>query len=270
MIKKHFPEEQQLSIVGENGQIEAFTFSGTDLTGGEVVDVVPGSSMPTLKAVQDEKIMAMWGAGMFNDPATGMPDTRKVVRMLGESIAVEYFDDTEQDRNKALMEDRTFQKLFDDEETVALLTQYQKQMAAYQNTVQQAAAQGIDFTQAVPPPQSPVPLPPVRDFYDHEVHIQVHNRFRKTQEYDDLPPELQAIIDQHVAEHEQTLMAPQIAQQQQQQAAEQAQVEKQSQEADKDRQFQAATKMQDHYNTMEREGIKGQMAMQTAQMKTGA
>lgn len=270
LIKKHFPEEQQLSIVGENGQIEAFTFSGTDLTGGEVVDVVPGSSMPTLKAVQDEKIMAMWGAGMFNDPATGMPDTRKVVRMLGESIAVEYFDDTEQDRNKALMEDRTFQKLFEDEETVVLLMNYQKQMDAYQNTVQQAALQGIDFTQAVPPPPSPVPLPPVRDFYDHEVHIQVHNRFRKTQEYDDLPPELQAIIDQHVEEHMQALMAPQIAQQQQQQAEQQAQAEVQSQEADKDRQFQQDTKMQDHYNTMERESMKANAAMQTAKMKTGA
>jgi hypothetical protein len=269
LIKEHFPEEQQLSIVGENGQIEAFTFSGSDLTGGEVVDVVPGSSMPTLKAVQDEKIMAMWGAGMFNDPATGLPDSRKVVRMLGESIAVEYFDDTEQDRNKALMENRTFMKLFEDEQAVQLLGQYQQQMQAYQATAQQAAAQGIDFTQAVPPPQSPVPLPPVRDFYDHETHIQVHNRFRKTQEYDELSPELQAIIDQHVDEHEQALMAPQIAQQQAEMASQQQQAEQQSAEADKDRQFQSATKMQDHFNNMEREGMKGQMQMQAAQTKSG-
>ena len=267
LIKKHFPEEQQLSIVGENGQIEAFTFSGADLTGGEVVDVVPGSSMPTLKAVQDEKIMAMWAAGMFNDPVTGAPDARKVVRMLGESIAAEYFDDTEQDRNKALMENRTFMKLFEDEQTVMLLTQYAQGMQAYQATAQRAAAAGVDFSAQVPPPQPPVPLPPVRDFYDHETHIIVHNRFRKTQEYDELPPELQMLIDQHVKEHEEALMAPQIAAQQQQMAAEQAQQKQQSQEADKDRQFQTASKQQDHYQKMEQESMKGQNALKLAQMK---
>lgn len=266
LIKKHFPEEQQLSIVGENGQIEAFTFSGADLTGGEVVDVVPGSSMPTLKAVQDEKIMAMWAAGMFNDPVTGAPDARKVVRMLGESIAVEYFDDTEQDRNKALMENRQFMKLFEDEQAVLALMQYTQQMQAYQMAAEQAQMQGVSLP--VPPPRSPVPLPPVRDFYDHETHIIVHNRFRKTQEYDELPPELQILIDQHVEEHQQALMAPQIAAQQQQMAAEQTRQEQQSQEADKDREFQAASKMQDHYNKMEQEGIKSQMAMQAAQIKT--
>ncbi len=207
---------------------------------------------------------------MFNDPTSGLPDARKVVRMLGESIAVEYFDDTEQDRNKALMENREFLKTFDDEQSVALLMQYQKDLQGYQGVAQQAAAQGIDISQSIPPPTVPVKLPIVRDFYDHETHIQVHNRFRKTQEYDELPQELQMLVDQHVAEHEQAIMAPQIAQQQQQQAEQQAQSEAQSQEADKDRQFQQATKMQDHYNNMERESMKVNAAMQTSQLKAGA
>lgn len=264
LIKKHFPEEQQLSIVGENGQIEAFTFSGADLTGGEVVDVVPGSSMPTLKAVQDEKIMAMWAAGMFTDPTTGVPDARKVVRMLGESIAVEYFDDTEQDRNKALMENRQFMKLFEDPQVAESLAQYSMQMQAYQATAQKAATAGFDFSAQVPPPQPPVPLPPVRDFYDHETHIMVHNRFRKTQEYDELPPELQMLIDQHVTEHQEALMAPQIAQQQAELAAQQQQTEQESVEKDKERQFQSATKQQDHYNKIEQEGYKASMQAKPA------
>jgi len=206
LVQKHFPEEQQLSIVGENGEIEAFAFAGADLTGGEVVDVVPGSSMPTLKVVQDQKIMSMWSAGMFNDPETGRPDVRRVVRMLGESIATQYFDDTEQDENKALMENRTWQQLFADEQTAAALIAYQNELQTYQEIVQQAQAQGIQ-PHAVTPPQPPVKLPVVRDFYDHAVHIAAHNRFRKTDDYDRLPPELQAIIDQHVAEHERWLAA---------------------------------------------------------------
>jgi len=259
LIKNHFPEEQQLSIVGENGQIEAFTFSGADLTGGEVVDVVPGSSMPTLKAVQDQKIMTMWGAGMFNDPRTGSPDVRKVVRMLGESIAIEYFDDTEQDENKALMEGRAWLNAAKDEQTVAAIAEYQQNMQAYQQQAQEMAMQGVDVAAILPPPQMPVKLPIVRDFYDHETHIIVHNRFRKTNEYDEMPPEMQMIIDQHVAEHQQYLMAPQIEAQQRQQAEQQAQAEAQAQESDKERQFQAESKQQDHNNKLEQELVKGNL-----------
>jgi hypothetical protein len=261
LVQKHFPEEQQLSIVGENGEIDAFVFSGADLTGKEVVDVVPGSSMPTLKAIQDEKVMAMYSAGMFTDPRTGMPDTRKVVRMLGESIATQYFDDTEQDENKALMENRTWQQAFADEQTAMALMQYMMQMQQYQMVAQEIVNAGGQ----PPPPQPPMKLPGVRDFYDHETHIQAHNRYRKSDEYDELPPELQAIIDMHVSEHEQALMAPQIAEQQQQMAMQQ----EQQQEAEKNRAYEQEGKAQDHHMNMEREALKGQVALQQAALKQG-
>jgi hypothetical protein len=277
LVQKHFPEEQQLSIVGENGEIEAFTFSGADLTGGEVVDVIPGSSMPTLKAVQDEKIMAMWGAGMFNDPNTGQPDSRKVMRMLGESVATEYFDDTEQDENKALMEQRMWQKYFNDQATAKALMVYSQQMQDYQMAQQEAQALAVQVQQAggqpppfnLPVPQPPVKLPIVRDFYDHAVHIMAHNRFRKSDDYDELPPEFQAIIDQHVKEHEQYLAEPQIQAQQQAEAMAAQQAQTQAQEADKQRQNEQATKMQDHYNRMEETALKGDIALQTAAAKGG-
>lgn len=267
LIKKHFPEEQQLSIVGENGEIEAFTFAGADLEDMEIlVDVVAGSSMPTLKAVQDEKVFAMWGAGMFNDPQTGMPDTRKVVRMLGESIATGYFNDREQDENKALMENRLFQMAF--EQAPQEMMMYLGQMQEYQLGAQQLAMAGYDPAQAgLMQPQPPVKLPIVRDFYDHAAHIEVHNRFRKSDEYDNLPPEFQAMIDQHVAEHEQALMAPIIAQQQQQMQMQQEQAAQQAEADEKSHEREQAAKMQDHYNTMEREGMKANVALQQAAMK---
>jgi hypothetical protein len=43
----------------------------------------------------------------------------------------------------------------------------------------------------------------VRDFYNHDVHIKVHDKFRKSDEYNQLPPELQQFIDAHVAQHKQ-------------------------------------------------------------------
>lgn len=48
--------------------------------------------------------------------------------------------------------------------------------------------------------------PKVRDFYNHDVHIKVHNKFRKSDDYEQLPLELQQIIDQHVGQHQQYIM----------------------------------------------------------------
>ena len=41
----------------------------------------------------------------------------------------------------------------------------------------------------------------VRDFFNHQTHIEEHNKFRKSTEYADMPPEVQQIIDAHVNQH---------------------------------------------------------------------
>jgi hypothetical protein len=64
----------------------------------------------------------------------------------------------------------------------------------------------------------PEPAKAVRDFFNHKVHIREHNRWRKSQAYEQLPDEVKGIIDLHVATHqaflqgqmmEQAMMAPQ-------------------------------------------------------------
>lgn len=262
LVKKHFPEEQQLRIVGENGEIEAFTFSGADLSGSEVVDVVPGSSMPEVRAVKESKVFQMWGAGMFNDPRTGLPDTRRVMRLLGQSMATDYFDDMDMDENKAKMEHRQWETTFNDPESVQLLLEYRAQLQRHQMAAQQIQMAG---GQPPPPPESPVRLPVVRDFYDHQIHLDAHNRFRKSAFYDDLPPELQAIIDEHCAEHEQALMAPQMAQQQAQMEQSMMQQQAQSEEAEAEFRRQMEMKSFDADVDLQKEALK----QQTALMKTG-
>jgi hypothetical protein len=46
-------------------------------------------------------------------------------------------------------------------------------------------------------------VPQVEDFHVHELHIREHNKFRKTQRYEGLPPEIKAIFAEHVAAHQQ-------------------------------------------------------------------
>ena len=44
-------------------------------------------------------------------------------------------------------------------------------------------------------------LPMVRDFEDHRVHMEEHDKVRKSPEYETLPQQAQQLIDAHVAQH---------------------------------------------------------------------
>lgn len=43
--------------------------------------------------------------------------------------------------------------------------------------------------------------PDVRDYYNHDAHVKEHNKFRKSETYMQLPPELKGVVDAHVEQH---------------------------------------------------------------------
>lgn len=40
-----------------------------------------------------------------------------------------------------------------------------------------------------------------RNFYNHDIHVAEHNKFRKSDDYEKLPPQVQVEVDNHVTEH---------------------------------------------------------------------
>jgi hypothetical protein len=66
----------------------------------------------------------------------------------------------------------------------------------------QARKEQIGWENGVLPP----PDIAVRDFFNHRVHIREHNRWRKTDKYEALPPKLMDMVNMHVQMHEQFLM----------------------------------------------------------------
>jgi hypothetical protein len=57
---------------------------------------------------------------------------------------------------------------------------------------------------------NPIPLAtpsviPVNDYDNHAVHIEIHNRFRKSQSFDVLPDEIRAQFQKHISMHESAL-----------------------------------------------------------------
>lgn len=54
-------------------------------------------------------------------------------------------------------------------------------------------------------PTAPPLIVPVNSFDNHQVHIQTHNNYRKSQQYEQLPPQVKALFEEHVNQHMQML-----------------------------------------------------------------
>lgn len=271
LLKNHYTEERQGRILGEDNEVELIAFRGSDLTGHEDIKIVQGSSLPEMKAAQQERIMLMWNSGAIVKK-DGTPDPNTLLRMMGMGDSTELFEQHELDENKAKLENRIFGEIANDQQFMQAMKQYQQDMPQYEMFVQEQAANGhtpeeIQAAGAVAPTPPPMPGVIVRDFQDHEIHIYNHNVFRKSSQYDELPPEAQAAVDAHVAEHEQMLMAPMMEQQQQQMKMQQQQAETTAQEADKNREHQRVMKQEEISAKTNQEAIKAEVSLMAANMK---
>jgi hypothetical protein len=212
LVHKHYKEDRQAKIIGEDNEIEIITFNASDLTGDEDIQIVQGSSLPESKAAQEERLILLWEKGVFLRK-DGTPDTDTFLRQMNMGDASQFYEQKHLDENKSKMENKFFEDLPDDPKAAQVYMQYvqQKQHAEALNAELQSQGQqqGVDVNPHLEPvPPAPKGVPVVRDFQDHEVHIFNHNSFRKCNEYDELPPEIQALVDAHVAEHMKMMQQP--------------------------------------------------------------
>lgn len=199
-----------VKIVGRNQALTSKVLSGMDLRDATDIRVESGSSVPVSKAGFIAFVTDMMSKGMI-DPNTGfelmdMPSLRS------------YYDLVKVDENQALRENMKF-------ETADLLeitaTRQQAELMKIKNMLPMAQQFATEYGMPMPETEEELqllveqdpqfaqiaamydqPIWAVNDFDDHEVHIEVHNRFRKSQTYENLPPEIQDEIDRHVTAHE--------------------------------------------------------------------
>jgi hypothetical protein len=126
LLKKHYTEERQGKIVGEDNEIEVISFNGSDLTGNEDIKVIEGSSLPEMKAAQQERIMLMWDKGAIVKK-DGTPDPTTLLRMMGMGNSTELFEQHELDENNAKMEDRQFEDMAQDPQAMQMVQEYMMQ-----------------------------------------------------------------------------------------------------------------------------------------------
>lgn len=205
-LRKHYTDEPRLYyIVGRNRDVEVKQFIGSDIEGCADYVVQAGSALPMSMAEKRDMIFSMVEKGII------MPGDPRLIKMLGMPSDIdEMFNEDQLDRDNATEENHKFLAMGQPggEEAIAKVYSLVKQGQDLQ-----AQAGGVPDAQSLgiqPTPNdilSGIGIAP-RDFENHVVHLEMHNRCRKSQAYRRLPKAVQAIFDEHCDLHARFLLPP--------------------------------------------------------------
>ncbi len=197
---------RQIKTIGSDSSFDTMLLSGSDVKNGTDLRVQKGSSIGVSQAAKDARVMDMFATGIITDPNMAL----KLLEVGGADKILDIMNIAEQ---KAQRENSKMKLL--KPEMIEMWQMQQDQMApAPMDPMAEAPLDGPDFGldgAYGPPPAQPEPMVPVADFDVHELHVEVHNRFRMGQEYEALPPQVQEQFDLHVKAHEMAVMESQMA-----------------------------------------------------------
>lgn len=208
---------RRIKVVGADGAFDSALLAGSDVNGATDIRVEPGSSIGQSQAAKRAAIMDMFSVGILQDP-------NQALRLLEVGGAQKVLDTISVAEKKAQREN-TKMKSLKNPEGMQLLQQHTQS-----NLMEMVSDMAMSLSTEPDPetgemPMGPVdpaqlmqnpevlgalreqvpPFIPADDFDMHEVHIDVHNRYRMGQEYETLPDEVKAEFDKHVQMHEMLL-----------------------------------------------------------------
>lgn len=168
-----------VKTVGADGSFDAEMLSSANLVNGTDIRIEDGSALPQSKAAKQALVMDLMKFGWIS-PEDGL-------KMMEIGGAQKIFEQLRADERQAQRENIRMKGLTPD-----IIAQHadmwlaDPSLAIDQNTKQQ-----LD----VPP------VITVNSYDNHNVHIEVHNRFRRGQAFETLPDEIKAQFEAHVEQH---------------------------------------------------------------------
>lgn len=198
--------QRKIKVIGLDGAFDTLLLSGADIQNGTDIRVEPGTAIGQSQAAKQAQVMDLVSLGII-----GPDQALKMLEIGGPQKILDIVNAAERKAQRENMKMKAFKD--------------------HPEQIQEANAEFMDkaVQQMGPIPQDPEGLqmftallqevqqnlPPVvevDDFDIHEVHIETHNRFRMSQEYETLPEEVKEQFEKHVAWHQQ--MGGQIMQEQ--------------------------------------------------------
>lgn len=162
-VKQFWDVPRTVKVTGTDEYFDALMFEGSDLRGNTDIKVESGSALPLSKSAKQAFIMDLMKMG-FIDPMTGL----EVMEMGGiakiyESVQTDVRQAQRENLRLAQIDDQTFQELS-----------------------QQGQAEQIV---------------PVNTWDNHSIHISTHDKYRKSQSYDQSSDGAKQAFEMHVQIH---------------------------------------------------------------------
>lgn len=193
LFVQYVDEPRIIKVVGSDGAFDAQMLSGADIASGLDIRVESGSALPTSKSAR-QALITDWMKMGFISPQDGL-------RILDMGMLKQYYNLLKIDENQAQRENLMMKKL-----EQMQVEQFQQEWEAGvmrgdpdKVVPGQVDANGQPIGLAVPPVVS------VNAWDNHAMHVEVHNRYRKSQSFETLSDVAKAEFQKHIAMHEQAL-----------------------------------------------------------------
>jgi hypothetical protein len=179
-VKDYWQEERTIRTVGLDNSFDILAFRGSDLRGNTDIVVEAGSALPTSKAAKQAYIMDLMKMG-FIPPEKGL----EVLEIGGLN---KIYEQVQVDARHAQRENLKMSKATKED-----------MIRVKQEWEQRPEIQRID-TATGQPLRVPLIIP-TNSYDNHALHIEYHNRYRKSQAFEMATPEVKLLFEEHVREH---------------------------------------------------------------------
>jgi hypothetical protein len=217
-VKQYWDVARSVKVVGVDNQFNAATFMGSDITSTDI-RIEAGSSLPTSKSAKQALLMDLMQMG-FVPPEKGL-------ELMDVGGVQQLYEQLQVDASQAMRENMKMAAVTQD-----IMSQYMQTflpqptmptdpMASLMGGVNDLQGQqspqsaplidpstGQPLVDANGMPTEPPLIVPVNSFDNHQTHIATHNNYRKSQEYEQLSPEIKKLFEEHVNQHMAALAIP--------------------------------------------------------------
>lgn len=183
-VKMYWDEERTVKIVGLEGTFDVQTFKSSDLRGNADIRVESGSALPTSRAAKQAFIMDLMKMG-FISPEEGL----EIMEVGGLN---RIYERIQIDKRQAQRENLKMRVITEED--------MQQHMDTWAEQNPQATTD-VDAGMQLEPPL----LVPVHTYDNHQIHIEVHNAYRKSQNFENAPSITKMLFEEHVRQHQEAL-----------------------------------------------------------------
>ena len=193
-VKQYWDMPRQVKVTGKDGFYNVISFQGSDLRDNTDLRIEAGSALPTSKAAKQAFLMDMMTQG-FIPPEKGLElmDMGGVNRLY-EEVRVDFAQASRENMKMAAV-------------TQEQVSAYAQTFVGPPDPMTGEPSGLIDPNTGQPlvdqmgQPTEPPLIVPVNSYDAHQAHINVHNTYRKSQEFEQLSQEIKSLFEQHVNQH---------------------------------------------------------------------